>query len=99
MHRRGVEYLARLEGFEGDTLPGAVVLERGFSETTGFFKESKGRGLDRPHRSADIDTFTTADRLFIYIFLEFPPKICPFLIAEYFRSWPHPPNHAPPLFC
>ena len=40
----GVEYLARLEGFEGDTLPGAVILSAGFSETTGFFSESKGRG-------------------------------------------------------
>jgi len=41
----GVEYLARLEGFEGDRLPGALILTTGFSETTGFFRESKGRGF------------------------------------------------------
>ena len=40
----GVEYLARLEGFQGDHLPAAVILSRGFSETTGFFKDSLGRG-------------------------------------------------------
>ena len=41
----GVEYLARLEGFVGDRLPGALILTTGFSETTGFFKDSKGRGF------------------------------------------------------
>ena len=40
----GVEYLARLEGFDGDRLPATVILSAGFSETTGFFSESKGRG-------------------------------------------------------
>jgi hypothetical protein len=40
----GVEYLARLEGFSGEHLPRAVILSRGFSETTGFFQDSKGRG-------------------------------------------------------
>ena len=40
----GVEYLARLEGFEGDRLPRAVVLQRGFSETTMFILSSKGDG-------------------------------------------------------
>ncbi len=40
----GVEYLARLEGFEGAKVPPVVILSRGFSEKTGFFKDSKGRG-------------------------------------------------------
>jgi hypothetical protein len=40
----GVEYLARLEGFDGDKIPATVILTRGFSETTGFFADSKGRG-------------------------------------------------------
>ena len=45
-HRRGVEYLAAAAGMEPDKL-GAVAIfdeELGFSETTGFFKDSKGRG-------------------------------------------------------
>ena len=41
----GVEYLARLEGFDGGRLPATVILSVGFSETTGFFRESKGRGF------------------------------------------------------
>lgn len=44
----GVEYLARLEGFEGDHLPAAVILERGFSETTGFFNIEELASDDRP---------------------------------------------------
>ena len=45
-HRRGVEYLAAAAGMEPDMLGAAVVFgeDLGFSETTGFFKESKGRG-------------------------------------------------------
>ena len=45
-HRRGVEYLAAAAGMEPDKLGAAVVfgVEVGFSEATGFFKESKGRG-------------------------------------------------------
>ena len=45
-HRRGVEYLAAAAGMEPDKIGAAVVFgeEVGFSETTGFFKESKGRG-------------------------------------------------------
>ena len=45
-HRRGVEYLAAAAGMEPDKIGAAVVFgeEVGFSETTGFFKDSKGRG-------------------------------------------------------
>lgn len=45
-HRRGVEYLAAAAGMEPDQIGAAVVfgVEIGFSEATGFFKESKGRG-------------------------------------------------------
>lgn len=45
-HRRGVEYLAAAAGMEPDKLGAAVVFgeDLGFSEATGFFKESKGRG-------------------------------------------------------
>ena len=45
-HRRGVEYLAAAAGMEPDQIGAAVVfgVEVGFSEATGFFKESKGRG-------------------------------------------------------
>jgi hypothetical protein len=45
-HRRGVEYLAAAAGMEPDKIGAAVVfgVEVGFSEATGFFKESKGRG-------------------------------------------------------
>ncbi|KQC15279.1 MAG: hypothetical protein APR56_02205 [Methanosaeta sp. SDB] len=45
-HRRGVEYLAAAPGMEPDKIGAAVVfgVEIGFSEATGFFKESKGRG-------------------------------------------------------
>lgn len=45
-HRRGVEYLAAAAGMEPDRIGSAVVFgeEVGFSEATGFFKDSKGRG-------------------------------------------------------
>jgi hypothetical protein len=45
-HRRGVEYLAAAAGMEPDNLSGPVVFgeDLGFSEATGFFRESKGRG-------------------------------------------------------
>ncbi len=45
-HRRGVEYLAAAAGMEPDKIGAAVVFgeDLGFSEETGFFKESKGRG-------------------------------------------------------
>jgi hypothetical protein len=45
-HRRGVEYLAAAAGMEPDQIGAAVVfgVEVGFSEATGFFLESKGRG-------------------------------------------------------
>ena len=45
-HRRGVEFLAAAAGMEPDQIGAAVVfgVEIGFSEATGFFKESKGRG-------------------------------------------------------
>jgi len=45
-HRRGVEYLAAAAGMEPDQIGAAVVFgeEVGFSEATGFFKESKARG-------------------------------------------------------
>jgi len=44
--RRGVEYLAAAAGMEPDQIGAAVVFgeDLGFSEETGFFKESKGRG-------------------------------------------------------
>jgi len=46
-HRRGVEYLAAAAGMEPDKIGAAVVFgeDVGFSETTGFFKDSKGRGF------------------------------------------------------
>ena len=46
-HRRGVEYLAAASGLSPDKLGAAVVFgeDLGFSEATGFFKESKGRGF------------------------------------------------------
>lgn len=45
----GVEYLARVAGFEGDHVPAVCIFgeEMGFSESTGFIKSSNGRGYYR----------------------------------------------------
>jgi hypothetical protein len=45
-HRRGIEFLAAAAGMEPDKIGPSVVFgeDLGFSETTGFFKDSKGRG-------------------------------------------------------
>jgi len=45
-HRRGVEFLAAAAGMEPDKIGAAVVFgeDLGFSETTGFFLDSKRRG-------------------------------------------------------
>lgn len=47
-HRRGVEYLAAASGLSPDKLGAAVVFgeDLGFSEATGFFKESIDRAGD-----------------------------------------------------
>jgi len=40
----GVLVFAGLAGYEGDHLPAVVIMERGFSEPAGFFREAIGRG-------------------------------------------------------
>lgn len=45
----GVEYLAKVAGFEGEHLPTICIFgeEMGFSETTGFIRSGNGRGYYR----------------------------------------------------